>query len=636
MDILSILELLGGIVLFLFGIEIMGESLKKISGGKMEQILQNLTSNKWKGALLGCLVTAVIQSSGATIVMVVGFVNSQIMTLQQAVGVIMGSNIGTTVTAWLLSLSSISSDNLVLQLIKPKNFCPILGLVGLGMMIGGKKQHTKDIGTGIAAFATLMLGMNTMSNAMSPLSEDPAFTSMLTAFSNPFLGLLVGLVVTAILQSSSASIGILQAMSLSGTMKMSSAIPVLMGENIGSAITGILGSIGASRNARRAAWFQMVYCILKTMTFMALFYGFNAIFHFGIMDEIASPVKIAIFHSVFNIIAVLVYLPISDFLLKIVYRMIPVTEQEKEESENRKELQLLDPRYVTSSSFALKQCRTVINRMADFTEEAVKLSTGVVLKWDEEQARRVEQLEVTVDEYEDTLNSYLMQLTGKNYSTEDSQLFTLMIHSIGDLERMTDHTLNIVQCAQQMAEKKQSFSSKAIEEISVFNNALNDIVSRTVKAFKENDLNLASTVEPLEEVIDGLNMQIKKRHARRVRRGKCSIELGVVLEDITTDYERIADHCNNIAVYMTQTRDSELETHGYLEHLEESDRLEFREMAYEFEQQYQLPNVKKDDDDAPADNQDDATRINPEDVKKDKKAKDSKDKDKSKKKKQKA
>ena len=618
MDFLSILSLLGGIVLFLFGIEIMGESLKKVSGGRMEQVLQNITSSKWKGALLGCLVTAVIQSSGATIVMVVGFVNSQIMTLQQAVGVIMGANIGTTVTAWLLSLSAIDSSNLFLQLMKPANFCPILGVVGLGMMIGGKKQRTKDIGTGIAAFATLMLGMNRMSAAMSPLSEDPGFTSLLTAFSNPFIGLLIGLVVTAVLQSSSASIGILQAMSLSGTMVMSSAIPVLMGENIGSAITGIIGSIGASRNARRSSWFQMVYCILKTMTFMVLFYGLNAIFHFSIMTDIASPVKIAIFHSVFNIIAVLVFLPLSDFLLKIVYKLIPVTEKEKEESENRKELQLLDPKFVTTSSFALKQCRTVINRMADFTREAVQLSTEIVLSYDEEEANRVQQLEVTVDEYEDTLNSYLMRLTGKNYSDADSRLFTLMIHSIGDLERMTDHALNIMQCAQQMNEKKQTFSPKAVEEITVFNRALNDIVSRTVKAFQEGNLSLASTVEPLEEVIDGLNMQIKKRHARRVRRGKCSIELGVVLEDITTDYERIADHCNNIAVYMNQTQDNELETHDYLEHLEESDRLEFREMAYEFEQQYQLPALKKDDDAAAPAQDDDSTRIAPEEIKKDK------------------
>ena len=318
MSIIGFLGIVGGLVLFLYGIQTLGDGLKKVSGGKMESILQNLTSNKWKAALLGTLVTAVIQSSGATIVMVVGFVNSQIMTLEQSVGVILGANIGTTITAWLLSTTGIQSDNLFLQLLRPANFSPIIGIIGVFMLMMARKQRTRDVGGIMTSFAVLMIGMNTMSTAASPLADDPSFTGLLTAFSNPFLGLCVGLVVTVILQSSSASIGILQAISLTGTLKMGSAIPVLMGENIGSAITGILGAIGASRNARRAALIQLFYCIIKTTTFMVVFYPLNAVVHFAIMDQTATPVTIAVFHSVFNIIAVFVVLPFSEFLVKLV------------------------------------------------------------------------------------------------------------------------------------------------------------------------------------------------------------------------------------------------------------------------------------------------------------------------------
>ena len=594
MSIIGFLGIVGGLVLFLYGIQTLGDGLKKVSGGKMESILQNLTSNKWKAALLGTLVTAVIQSSGATIVMVVGFVNSQIMTLEQSVGVILGANIGTTITAWLLSTTGIQSDNLFLQLLRPANFSPIIGIIGVFMLMMARKQRTRDVGGIMTSFAVLMIGMNTMSTAASPLADDPSFTGLLTAFSNPFLGLCVGLVVTVILQSSSASIGILQALSLTGTLKMGSAIPVLMGENIGSAITGILGAIGASRNARRAALIQLFYCIIKTTTFMVVFYPLNAVVHFAIMDQTATPVTIAVFHSVFNIIAVFVVLPFSEFLVKLVRKAIPVTEAEKEEAESKKALQILDPRYVASPSFALEQCKKATDEMAHYAQEAVRLSTSLALAYSEEEAAKVDKIERRVDEYEDQLNSYLVQIMGMNFTTAQSHLLTLIYHSIGDFERMTDHALNVMQAAQSMEAKGLSFSSRAREELAVYGRAVNDIVALTVRGYQDMDITAAARTEPLESVIDGLSLEVRRRHARRVRKGKCSVELGIVLEDITTDYERIGDHCTNISVFLSQLRDDDLEIHDYLDRLEDEGKLDdLRTKALELEKKYALPSIRE-------------------------------------------
>lgn len=594
MSIIGFLGIVGGLVLFLYGIQTLGDGLKKVSGGKMESILQNLTSNKWKAALLGTLVTAVIQSSGATIVMAVGFVNSQIMTLEQSVGVILGANIGTTITAWLLSTTGIQSDNLFLQLLRPANFSPIIGIIGVFMLMMGRKQRTRDVGGILTSFAVLMIGMNAMSSAAAPLADDPSFTGLLTAFSNPLLGLCVGLVVTVILQSSSASIGILQAISLTGTLKMGSAIPVLMGENIGSAITGILGAIGASRNARRTALIQLFYCIIKTTVFMAVFYPLNAVVHFAIMDQTATPVIIAVFHSVFNIIAVLVVLPFSEFLVTLVRKAIPVTEAEQEEAESRRALQILDPRYVASPAFALEQCKKATDDMARYAQEAVRLSTGLVLSYSVEAAAKVDKIERRVDEYEDQLNSYLVQIMGMNFTTAQSHLLTLIYHSIGDFERMTDHALNVMQAAQSMEKKGVSFSSRAREELAVYGRAVNDIVEIMVRGYQEMDTTAAAKTEPLESVIDGLSLEVRRRHARRVRKGKCSVELGIVLEDITTDYERIGDHCTNISVFLSQLKEDDLEIHDYLDRLEDEGKLDdLRTKALELEKKYALPSIRE-------------------------------------------
>ena len=592
MDLTGILSIIGGLVLFLYGITALGENLRKISGGKMEQILQSLTSNKWKGALLGALVTAVIQSSGATIVMVVGFVNSGIMSLSQSVGVILGANVGTTITSWILSLTGIESENLFISMLKPANFSPIVGLIGVFMMMFCSSQKKKDVGSLLTSFAVLMLGMTAMSDGAAPLAENEEFVGLLTAFSNPLLGLLVGLLVTVILQSSSASIGILQSLSLTGVLTMGSAIPVIMGENIGSSITAIMGSIGASRNARRAALVQLTFCLLKTTVFMLLFYPLNALFHFPIMDMTASPVSIAVFHSIFNIAAVLIMLPLSDFLVKIVTKILPVTDEEEAESRRRAELQMLDPRYVQSAHFALEQCGSAAGRMSEYAQEAVSTALDLVLVYSEEGFDRVRQLEKTVDEYEDQLNSYLSHIAGMNFPAKDSRKFTLLMHCIGDFERITDHALNVAQCAQEMHEKNQVFSVKAQEEMQVFHAALRDILDRTGRAFRTGNLQLASTVEPLEEVIDGLNMEMKRRHVRRLRKGKCTAETGMILEDITTDYERIADHCNNVAVHLSMMREDTYETHEYLEHLESEERKEFQSNVALFEARYRLPGAE--------------------------------------------
>lgn len=593
MDIYGILAIIGGLVLFLYGITTLGEGLKKVSGGKMEDILQTLTSNKWKGALLGMLVTAVIQSSGATIVMVVGFVNSEIMSLNQAVGVILGANIGTTITAWLLSLTGIQSDNIFLSLLKPANFSPIIGLIGIFMMMFCKKQKQKDVGGILTSFGVLLLGMTAMSEGAAPLADNPEFVGLLTAFSNPILGLLVGLVVTVILQSSSASIGILQSLSLTGVLPMGSAIPVIMGENIGSAITGIIGAIGATRNAIRASLLQLFYCLIKTGVFMVVFYSLNAIIHFPIMQETANPVMIAVFHSVFNIIAVLLMLPASEFLVRLVEKALPVTDKERAVSERKRELQMLDPRFITSTSYAIEQCEKATFRMADYTKEALSTAMGLVLNFNEEGAAKVDQLERTVDDYEDQLNSYLSSISGKTFTAKDSHMFTLLMHCIGDFERISDHALNVMQKAREMDEKGERFSPRAQEELQIFEAALNDIMERTVRAFCEDNTQIAATVEPLEEVIDGLNMEIKRRHVKRLRKGKCTVETGMALEDIITDYERIADHCNNVAVHLSQRTEDGFDTHEYLEHLENNARQDFRTHVSLFEAKYRLPGLEE-------------------------------------------
>lgn len=591
MDFFTILRMIGGLVLFLYGIQKLGEGLKKVSGGKLEQILETLTSNKIKAVLLGTIVTAIIQSSGATIVMVVGFVNSEIMTLSRAVGVILGANIGTTVTAWLLSLTGIQSDNIILAMFKPENFSPIIGLIGVFMLMMSKSERRRDFGAIMTSFAVLMLGMDMMSSSAAPLAQNERFISILTMFANPILGLLAGLIMTAILQSSSASIGILQALSVTGTVSIGTAIPILMGENIGSAITGVLSSVGSSRNARRAAMLQMYYCLIKTMVFMGIFYLVHAIVHFAFMSTAANPVMIAVFHSVFNITAVVLMLPFSDVLVKLVEKTIPVVEQEKMVTDRKEKLQILDEHFLTSPSFALEQSMIAAMQMTAYMKKAVRMAVELLSDYSQERADEVEKLEQTVDRYDDQLNSYLVKVSRYIQKEKDSHTLNTLLHCIGDFERITDHALNIMETAGELHNSKKGFSESARIELEIFAKAMMDILDKSVSAFEKNDLKLARSVEPLESVIDALNAETKQRHISRLRNGECTIELGLILSDLITDYERIADHCSNVAVCLLEVSKDGFDTHDFLERVWTDEQPEFRRMVEEYEEQYRLPEV---------------------------------------------
>ena len=589
MDIFSVLTMVGGLALFLYGMQVMGDGLAKVSGGKLERILENLTSSPIKAVLLGAGVTAVIQSSSATTVMVVGFVNSGIMKLNQAVGIIMGANIGTTVTSWILSLSGLQGDNIFVKLCKPSSFSPILAVIGVVFLIFLKDEKKKDIGTIMVGFAVLMFGMETMSDAVKPLANVPEFTGILTAFSNPILGMIAGAVLTAIIQSSSASVGILQALCVTGAVSYGVAIPIIMGQNIGTCVTALLSSIGASKNAKRAAMVHLYFNIIGTVVFMVIFYSVNAVVGFSFLDTAANAAGIAVVHSLFNVFATLLLLPFSKGLEKLACLTIRDDAKSLEEEEEKKELQLLDARFLEKPAFAMEQSVHVANKMAE--ESKRDTNSFVVLLWNytEDGAKKVSELETLVDQYEDELGTYLVKLSRQNLSVHDSHTLSIVLHCIGDFERISDHAINIMEAAQEMHNKKLTFSPKAEEELKVFSRAVQDIVEKAYAVFRDQDEKLAQKVEPLEAVVDDLNQEVKKRHIRRLRNGKCTIELGFILSDITTSLERVADHCSNIAVCVTQVRDDTYDTHGYLNSVKNEDSEIFRGLVLEAEEKYLLP-----------------------------------------------
>ncbi len=590
MDIFSVLTMIGGLALFLYGMEVMGDGLKKASGGKLEIILEKLTSNKLMAILLGAGVTAVIQSSSATTVMVVGFVNSGIMKLSQAVGVILGANVGTTITSWFLSLTGMKGTSFFLQLLKPSSFSPILAIVGVVILSMSKNERRKDAATIMIGFAVLMFGMETMAGAVKPLAEIPRFTNIMLVFSNPVLGTLVGLVLTAIIQSSAASIGILQALCLSGAVSYSTALPIIMGQNVGTCATAMISSVGASKNARRAALIHLYYNILKIITFMVIFYAFNAVFHFRFMEEPANAFGIALIHTALNVAAVIVMYPFTWVLEKLAYLTIPLREEEEAEVRPAKgEIQILDPRFLNTPGVALEMCKNAAVDMADFAREGLFLSIQMLDRFDKKGAERVVELEELVDHYEDELGSYLVKLSSKHLTERDSQELSVLIHCIGDFERISDHAINIMEFAREMHEKKLSFSKKAVEELTVFTRAVKDILNTSIQVFKDEDLRLAATVEPMEEVIDHINSEIKKRHIKRLRKGKCTIEMGFVLSDISTNYERVSDHCSNIALCLLQLNEEDFDTHEFQYHMTDKDNVEFAARVKKLQEQYQLP-----------------------------------------------
>ncbi len=590
MSIFMVLSLIGGLALFLYGMQMMGDGLKKVSGGKLEMILEKLTSNKIMAVLLGAGVTAVIQSSSATTVMVVGFVNSGIMSLSRAVGVIMGANVGTTVTAWILSMTEITGQSLFLQLLKPSSFSPILAIVGVAILMVSKKEKQRDGATIMLGFAILMFGMEMMSGAVEPLAESEEFQDVLLMFANPVLGMLVGCGFTILIQSSSASVGILQALSATGAVTNLSAIPLIMGANVGSTTTALISSIGASRNAKRAALVHFYFNIIKTVTFMVLFYSLNAVFHFAFANEPATAVGIAVIHSSFNIAAAIVFTPVSAIFEKMAYVTLPKLESEEEDKIPAKsEIQILDPRFLETPGYALEQCKNAAIDMANYSREALFLAIDQIRKFDKKGAARVINLEELVDHYEDELDSYLVKLSSRHLSEKDSQELSVLLHCIGDFERISDHAINIMESAREMNDKNLSFSKKAEEELAVFTSAIKDIVNTSILVFQEEDLKLALQVEPLEEVIDHLNAEVKKRHIKRLRKGKCTIEMGFILSDISTNYERVSDHCSNIALCLLQLNEDNFDTHMYQENISSSDNEEFNEEYKRLRTRYQLP-----------------------------------------------
>ena len=578
--LLQALSLIGGLAFFLYGMNVMGDGLTRLSGGRLERILEKLTDNRIKAVLLGAGVTAVIQSSSATTVTVVGFVNSGIMKLNQAIGVIMGANIGTTVTSWILSLTGIEGNNLLVTLLKPTSFTPILAIVGIFLIMASKQEKRKDIGAIMIGFAILMFGMDTMSEAVKPLADVPEFTRLFTVFENPILGVIAGTILTAVIQSSSASVGILQALCLTGAVSYSSAIPIIMGQNIGTCITALLSAVGANRNAKRAALVHFYFNLIGTILFMVLFYLLNAFIGFSFMGQAAGVMGIAIVHTCFNVLATSLLLPFRSILVRLATWTIPESAEEKQMETT---LHVLDERFLEKPSFAVAQ------QMAEDARNSIRYAIDLFEQYDEEQAKKVAELESTVDHYEDEIGTYLMKIGNAELSDEDSQSVSLILHCIGDFERISDHAYNIMESAEQFHNMKKKFSDKAKKELRVYEAAVKDIVDITFDAYDRSDIIKASRVEPLEEVIDRLNDEIKKKHIKRLRKGKCTIELGFVLSDLTTNFERVADHCSNIAVCLIQTQEDGYEMHEYLDKLKEDEDPFFEQMFEEYRKEYRLP-----------------------------------------------
>lgn len=593
MDIFGLLSMVGGLALFLYGMELMGDGLERASGGRLEKILEKLTSNPLKAVLLGCGVTAVIQSSSATTVMVVGFVNSGIMKLEQAVGIIMGANVGTTMTAWLLSLTGIEGSNFFLTLLKPSSFTPILAVIGIIFIMFMKKdEKKKDIGSVLIGFAILMTGMDTMSAAVKPLANVPEFTALFTMFSNPILGLCVGALVTAIIQSSSASVGILQALSATGAITFGSALPIIMGQNIGTCVTAMLSGIGASKNARRTALVHLYFNIVGTVAFMVLFYLINSIVHFEFMDGPATAFNIAVIHTIFNVFATCLLLPFSKLLVKLACMTVKDDPVVAVPTEEEKAFRLLDPRFLDTPGYAVEQCKRTAVDMAKHAKDGLLMSLDLLDQYDAEKAARVKELEDLVDRYEDELGSYMVKLSHAPLSKYDNHTISLLLHNIGDLERISDHSMNILDAAEEMHQKGMVFSDAGKSELHVFMNAVREILDLTVSAFEKNDTKRASMVEPLEEVIDDINVIVKANHIKRLQKGLCTIEQGFVLSDISTNLERVSDHCSNIAIGVMEVDKDGFDAHNYLENLKKENDPQFNRLVESYRQKYVLPTVE--------------------------------------------
>lgn len=585
MDIFSVIAFLGGLAFFLYGMSMLGDGLSRASGGKMEKILEKLTSSRIKAVLLGAGVTAVIQSSSATTVMVVGFVNAGIMKLNQAVGLIMGANIGTTATSWILSLTGIEGNNFFLKMLKPTSFAPILAIIGAFILMFAKSEKKKNVATIMVGFAILMSGMTAMSSAVEPLAEVPEFGQILVKFANPVAGVLAGMIITAVIQSSSASVGILQALCATGNVTYGLAIPIIMGQNIGTCITAIMSAIGANKNAKRAAAIHLYFNLIGTVVCLILFYGINVFVHFDFLTDAIGPANIAIIHSVFNIFTTVLLLPFGNQLVKLA--QLTVGKHEEKEVSDEMQIPVLDERFLERPAVAAEYSYVAAKRMAYLSRESLLSSLELFDQYDDKKAERITELEETVDQYEDKIGSYLVQLSSKTLSDTDSRSMTMLLHCIGDFERISDHAVSLMRSAKEMKEKDLHFSEHADAEMSVFRAAVKDIVDTAFSAFVTDNVKEAKKVESLEDVIDDINIQVRNRHVRRLQEGRCTIQLGFILSDMCTDMERISDHCSNISAYQVQQHDSEYDPHAYSNEIR--DHEDFRQQREKYRELYELP-----------------------------------------------
>ena len=585
MDIWNILEFVGGICLFLFGMNLMGAYLEKAAGAGLKNILGKLTGGRFIGFLTGLGVTAVIQSSSATTVMVVGFVNSGLLTLSQAINVIMGANVGTTVTAWILSLSGLDGGAWYIEILKPSSFTPILSLIGILLYMGAKSNKKRDIGVILLGFSVLMFGMDTMSAAVSGLRTDAGFASILTMFTNPVLGVIAGALLTAIIQSSSASVGILQALSSTGAISIGMSIPIIMGQNIGTCVTALISSVGTNRNARRASVVHLAFNVIGTTFFLIIYTIITAVFNIAILETGASEFSVAVCHSAFNILCTILLFPCAELLEKLSVKLIPVTKEELEENKTI----AIDERLMGTPSIAIERCRVFTREMADLSVSALKESIAALSKdgLTNERAKAVRRDEGTVDRYEDVLGSYLVKLGTHRLTDKDVHESSGLLHIIGDLERISDHAVNILESAEELEEKNLAFSEEAQKELSVITGAVGEILDLALEAYSKNSLEVAAEVEPLEQVIDDLKETLRTNHIRRMQAGNCSIEVGFIWSDLLTNLERVSDHCSNIAGCVIETSQGGLRLHEYLKGVKK-DRTDYAEMYEAYSAKYSV------------------------------------------------
>ena len=560
MDFFDVLTLLGGLSLFLFGMNLMGNSLEKCAGSSLKVLLSKLTSRKILGFLTGLGVTAVIQSSSATTVMVVGFVNSGLLSLRQAIGVIMGANVGTTVTAWILSLTGLDGESFFIRLLEPTSFSPVLALIGVGLTMMAKSERKKDVGMILLGFAVLMFGMDTMSGAVAGLQDVPEFQSIFLMFTNPVLGVLAGAILTAIIQSSSASVGILQALSATGQVTYGAAIPIIMGQNIGTCVTAMISSVGANKNAKRAAVVHLLFNIIGTCVWLSVFYLINAVVHFDFVGNSIDQLGIAVVHTTFNVLCTVLLFPFSGLLEKLACRLV-------RDDKVPEQIQILDERLLSTPPVAIGRCQEVAETMARISMDALRTGCRLIEHYDAKEAQAVRETEKEADQYEDMLGTYLVKLGRENLSERDNRQVSKLLHIIGDFERISDHAVNVVESAEEMRSKGLHFSPQAKQELNVLTSAVGEIMDLSLDAVLKDDPDLAVKVEPLEQVVDTLKEQLRNRHILRLQRGECTIELGFVWSDLLTDLERVADHCSNIAGCVIEMSHGSLDVHEYLDYI---------------------------------------------------------------------